>query len=406
MNILILTMNIGGNAPGIVNKRLISELSHYHKIDVVTSSDTANVDFSKVNSVCVIPYISLPEKLVVFLSNLKIVYKQYYVDIRPKIMKFLVGVLGFNPIDYWWLFKIKRRIKETNGRYDLVFSLCSAHHYASIVAGRKLSSILGAKWAVYSVDAIPSPFEWESNVFYRRGCKRMVRRYLSETDAFFSANTQMLNYQVSILSPRKDCLLGVIYNPSPNTPINLPVAKSLIFLYTGNIYGVRKVKYLLMAFKRLLSKYPEAKLYFVGSIISDSEFLFLTEKERESIMIFPRTDNLNSYYEEACCLIDIDADIENDIFLSSKVINYIQVNRPIICETGLNSPSRYLFKGIPSIIQCGHCSDELYMAMKNIIENPVIDFTDRKHVIDLFKVDNVVQKINKELIPLVSTRVE
>lgn len=41
--------------------------------------------------------------------------------------------------------------------------------------------------------------------------------------------------------------------------------------------------------------------------------------------------------------IDIYADIENDVFLSSKMSSYLLCDRPIICETGVNSPSRHVF---------------------------------------------------------------
>jgi hypothetical protein len=36
--------------------------------------------------------------------------------------------------------------------------------------------------------------------------------------------------------------------------------------------------------------------------------------------------------------VDIDADIENDVFISSKFFNYLMINRKILCITGKNSP--------------------------------------------------------------------
>ena len=122
----------------------------------------------------------------------------------------------------------------------------------------------------------------------------------------------------------------------------------------------------------------------------------ITTKARSAIEIHPFTRDLDPFYKNATALIDIDADLENDVFLSSKIVNYLNINRIIISETGLNSPSRHLFKEISSIIHCDHNSDELYEAMikSNLIRSN-ISYEDRLAAIEIFSVEKNIEKFEK-----------
>ena len=66
------------------------------------------------------------------------------------------------------------------------------------------------------------------------------------------------------------------------------------------------------------------------------------------------------------------------------------VDRFIISETGTNSPSRKLFNGIPSILQCGHDPTELYNGMGySIINKNNLCTKDRAEVISKFSIGNI-----------------
>lgn len=373
MNILVLTMNIGGNAPGIVFERLLHGLSNIHKIDVLTVLDEKSAEICNINSIISISYFEIQE------------YRKSQLRL----------ILGINPFDLLWAYKAKKKINESVN-YDIVLSFISNEHYASLIAGVEISKYLNVKFVVYSVDALPAPLGWSVDNLYFRSCKKFISKYLSKVDVFFAANTLMLDYQKSLIN-KVDVLYDVIYNPSPLDQCIFNESKSHIFLYTGEIYNVRRVTYFISALKKILKEYPDVELHFVGSNIPDSDLIILNEYERQAVKIFPRVQNLNPFYEKAFCLIDIDADLKNDVYLSSKMTNYIMINRPIICETSGNSPSRNIFKGIPSILQCDHNPDEIYQSMKNLIENPITIFKDRAKVIELFKLENIVTKLNMRL---------
>lgn len=379
MKILIITANVGRTAPGIVFERIIYGLSSFHEIDLLTSDYEPSVDLSK-------------------LSNI-IISNKY--SIHPRINKLFLSFLCVNPIDCFWAWKSIKKIKKDNiSQYDLVFSFLSFQHYAAMIAGNYVCKKHNKKLAIYSVDAIPAPIGWLNDDRYYKGIKKMIANYLGEVDAFFSSNRQMLGYQLTNFSPKKNVLTEVVFNPSYGEFKIFPINNEEIyrFVYTGGIYGVRKADYLLNAFEKLLKIYPNSKLIFVGSQLPS---LSLSELEPETIKkveIVPFTKDLSQYYKSSTALIDIDADLENDVFLSSKMTNYLMINRVIISETGINSPSRHLFKNIDSIIQCDHDADQICEAMKKtIITKYSVDFNDRIAIMKLFKLENIIGKLNKNL---------
>ncbi len=377
MDILIIAENIGLTAPGIVYERLISGLSKHHDIDVLTT--TFNGDHKICNNIYIQEYNKLRSNRV-----------NYHVD------RLQIGLISVNIFDVLWAKKAKTKITK---RYDIIFSFISFSHYLSLVAGYEIAKN-GSKLLIYSVDAIPPPSGWLSDSFLINGTNKMLKKYFSSADAFFSSNEAMLNYQLRKFNFKWNLISGVIYTPGPNKEFNLPYdkIKNPVFLYTGGIYGPRKPSYLLNAFKKILKLYPKAKLEFIGTKIDEIHFENFTLEERNHIIFHPFTKDLRSYYERSTALIDIDADLPYDVFLSSKITNYIYVNRIIISETGLKSPSRRIFKDIPSIFQCNHNEVEIKHAMIKAIDVcKSMNYDDRENIKKMFDIKTIVDRLNIEL---------
>lgn len=389
MKLLILTMNVGWNAPGIIFERLIYGLSKCHEIDVVTSVLDPNMSWQD--------------------SSVRF-YKIEKQKVHPLLQKYLVSFFHLDPFDFLWAYKVKKKIKEINttGGYDLVLSFVSSSHCGSLIAGEKISKALGCKHAAHLIDAIPAPVGWLQYDAYYKGLKKMITRYLSRVDGLFPSNPKMLEYQVKVADIKSNVVTSVIYSPSLVECVEYPPAeeKSNVFLYTGGIYTVRKPDFVIRGFEKLLSVYPDSRLIFVGTrIFSDTQAVLdsISPGARAKIEFHPFAKDLSGYYSMAAALLDIDAVLENDVFLSSKMSNYITVNRIIISETGHNSPSRMVFKGIDSIIQCYHDSDEIFEAMKKaILMKQTVSFEDRKEVRRLFELSEVVKSLNCAMSRLVS----
>lgn len=359
MNILLICSDLGKTAPGKVYQTIVNEFSKKDNITVI--AETFNCDSTLFNQVEV----------------------NYKLNNR-RIIKLLISIFGFNIFDYLWALKCYKKVK--NKQYDLIISCLSYHHYNALVCGNYISNKINVKHICYSVDAVPAPEGWGEPLYYVRGVKRFINKNLSKVDEFYSSNPKMLAYQKELFNS-KSIKTGVIYTPvDSNKIINEAVDKnddSIILLYTGSFYGARNPKYLFDAFRKLLNVYPHAILRFIGTKFS-SGFLENYQDVIKNIEILPYQTDLNKFYNEATILIDVDAELKDDVFLSSKITNYIFVNKPILAQTSINSPSYQLFKNLNSIFIVDHDTNNIYNYLIKIIENKNIDYNERIPLKELF----------------------
>jgi glycosyltransferase involved in cell wall biosynthesis len=170
---------------------------------------------------------------------------------------------------------------------------------------------------------------------------------------------------------------------------------------------MRNPDHFFKAFKRLLAKYPNAQFVIVGikKRFRNIEKI-LNEEELKHITSAPHTLDLEPLFARAKVLVDIDADLEKDPFLSSKIVTYLKVNRVILSETGKITPSREIFAGLNTVIQCDHNEDSLYEGMLRAIEvsdsNP--DFSERDKLIKEFSIETVSARFWRGLQAICNTQ--
>ena len=295
---------------------------------------------------------------------------------------------GKAPISEWWSRKAMRVVAND---YDLVIAFVASSQLTPIVSGKLIAEKLGCKFAIYSVDAIPAPGGWTKPREYR-GKLKIVSKYFASADYVASSNKHMLDFQLSTFKHKQGLRSNVLLTPSPNEEYHFPVSNEELILYTGSLYGLRNPNYMFGAFKRLLKTYPNARLQLVGMKHRLRQMDdILSVEERERVIISPHTSNLAPLFERARVLIDIDADREKDPFLSSKIITYLKTNRMILCETGKDTPSREMFHGYNTIIQCDHNEDSFYEGLMRAMElsQSEQEYSEREPLIKAFSIDVV-----------------
>ena len=257
MRILVVALNVGRTAPGIIFERLIQGLSTLHHIDVLTADYDPSIDLSNVHGI--------------------LVSKKNYV--HPRIHKFLISSYGIDFFDCYWACKSSRlfRLKKFNN-YSLVLSFLSNYNYGAVIVGNRLAKKYKCKYAIHSIDAVPAP-GWPEDSGYFKGVGRFVSKFLSKADALFSANNQMLTYQLSTFNSSNCVIKDVIYSPTINSfkILQYSDVETNYFVYTGGIYGARKANYLLGGFEKLLEFYPDSYVVFVGSQLPEQPMKNLKE---------------------------------------------------------------------------------------------------------------------------------
>lgn len=379
MKCLIIANDVGNSAPGIVNETIIREMCKHVDVSLFSIQGRDDLDLD----VQMLPTASSGKHLM-------------------RIEKMMFSLFGRNLLDDYWLFRQKKLIKGKRiEKYDAILSLISHHNYKSLLLGDYLSRKLRKKWIIYSVDAIPAPLGWEKDSLSYHNTRKFINKYISRCDAFFSANQQMLEYQLSSLK-RTDIVSGVLFTPirtdyTDYNSVDMMKNENSIFLYTGGIYGPRKIDSLLEGFRLYLKEAPASRLIFVGTNFCRYNSDYKDLIDSGNIEIHGFTHDLLPFYNMASALIDVNAYFENDVFLSSKIINYLPIRKPIISITGFNSPSRNIFVSDSSIIHCQHQANEIYEAFKASSKMQTIDWTDRNKYIKLFSVDNVVNSFMEQI---------
>ena len=294
----------------------------------------------------------------------------------------------------------RRAVKLVARDYDVVLSFMNNYQLTSIVAGRYIAHQLGCKFALYTVDAFPAPGGWIRKKSEFEGKRRIADRILSAADLIAASNKHMLEYELSVCTPKPTAKSVVLLTPSPIIRQTYPPSEEILFLYTGSLYGLRNPDHFFKAFKRLLKRYPAALFMIVGldrrlGHINE----ILNEEERSHIIIGEHTSDLAPLFTRAKVLVDIDADREKDPFLSSKITSYLKVNRVILSETGRITPSREMFAGLNTVVQCDHNEESLYEGMLRAIEiaNSNPDFSERDALIEQFSIERVATILNDSL---------
>ncbi len=311
---------------------------------------------------------------------------------------------GATPVSNCW----SRRVEKVVARdYDVVISFLNNVNLTSIVAGKRIAKQLGCKFAIYTVDAFPAPGGWIRKKSEFRGKKWISQRIFSAADLVAASNSHMLEYQLSLCKPSATRKGVTLLTPSPICRYEYPVSEELILLYTGNLYGLRNPAHFLKAFKRLLANYPQAKFVVVGrdTKLRGVESI-LTEEEQQHIEVCEYTSDLAPYFRRAKILVDMDADREKDPFLSSKITSYLMVNRVILSETGRITPSREMFAGLNTVVQCDHNEDSLYEGMLRAIDisDSSPDFSERDALIEQFSIERVATILNNSLKEICNTK--
>ena len=369
-----------GSGVSVIYERVIEQLAKHAEVDILTNQAPIS-DMASVHKV----------------------YTHPFSKSRSKWYRKFVRWFGATPFSSSWSSEAMGLLNEN---YDLVIAFVTSAQLTPVVFGRLYAMRHNAKFAIYSVDAIPAPGGWTRPREYR-GKMRVVARNFAAADYVASSNRHMLDFQLTTFKHKEGLRSNVLLTPSPAKEYRLPMGDGATILYTGSLYGLRNPDYFFSAFKRLLKEHPEAEVIFVGMGMKFRHMRsILTAEELKHVTVLGHTDNLEPLFRRATVLLDINADRESDPFLSSKIITYLKTNRVIVTECGADTPTREVFAGLDTIILAEHSVESLYdsltLALKRAHSNP--DYLEREEVIRRFSIEEVTSIFWQDIVELCNNK--
>ena len=330
MKILVIAKNINLNAAGIVYGSFLEELftNGNNHIDLLTNTQyVANTNSGKVHTV----------------PNQK--------ELTERLVKLLLIITGKNFKNINWFLATKKYIKKhftNDNSYDWIISFVNGGEESAAHVGLFISKMNNAKFYIHMVDPIPPPKGWENHEVYRKKLFNGIKKPLQLCNLFSLSNKQMTSYQANLIKNidksftlpnpvQSDKLIELKRNTNSST-------YNYLFLGTS-ITGARNPYKLFVAFSKVCEAYPDSRLFIYGNT-RRLDTNKIPEKVKNKIIIEPFTDDINKVIENSDCFIDIDGDLEFDVFISSKLQLYLSFNRPLVSITGAKSPSRLLLKNM------------------------------------------------------------
>ena len=311
----------------------------------------------------------------------------------PSNLSFTVSNLLKKELNYIsWELKAKRLLRriihghKIDGIYTRSTPICVCPVGIYVKKHYQLPLIM------HFTDPIPAPIGWAPNPKYRKRMIKQMKEYVQMADCLSFGNSRMINYQERILNMPLQERSFVSPDPAAGSFVWLDSNKKnqdkVTLLFLGNIYGNRNPSLL---FKALSS-------------ITTSSFRFIIYGNSfpgapSYVEFRPRTNTIYRALQEADVLVDIDGDDEIPVFVSSKLKDYLSVNRPILSITPDNSPSRDLLMRLKTVELSSNSSDSVKESLLRIINANYTekDYEERIPIVQSFSAQSIAQEIINQI---------
>lgn len=382
VNLLVICENIGKSATGIVIESFLKYLDNSKELNLIIICNQNYSDYA--------------------FKDLRLIgFEKQHVNFYYKLSLIFFGK---EPGSNAWVKEGLNKLGDT--KIDIIIALTSAYSIRSFQLAFEISRKKHIPYVLHALDPMPSPKAWGEHPVLRYGIKKSVRPYYKSAALISASNRQMIAYQCNQLG-LNDKKTTFFYNPSNSGKDNsfqalqtLNGKKEIKFLYLGTLYDKRSPACILDALEQLYQKGFQVSFSFVGNInsVRIKELL----KGYSFVKLLPFQDNPDQIISEHDILVDIDADIEDDVFISSKLNFYLAIPRPILCVTPENSPSAILVKDCgSSVIVSIHKSESIYQAIFELLKQKKIDYIDRQVLLKEVSLSMVGEKIEKTILDLV-----
>ena len=242
---------------------------------------------------------------------------------------------------------------------------------------------------MHFTDPIPAPIEWAPNNESRVRMIRQMKDYIPNADLISFGNRHMLQYEERTLGVSLSEKAFISQDPSAYQFITLPAREegdsSVRLVFLGNIYGNRNPAHLFEAISNVndkknitLNLYGNNKGSFPSFVINRN-----------------RTNDILAVMKNADILVDIDGDDKDPVFISSKLRDYLSVNRPVLAISPKDSPSREVLEGLKTVQISSNNTAEIQEAILRLLkmEFSESDYKERIPIVSSFNPDNIAREI-------------
>jgi glycosyltransferase involved in cell wall biosynthesis len=378
MRILILTFSFGKTSSGNATERIIDELVRKGNNVVVVCGN----NYAK------------KKDYPVMLINPK--------PLKPsKVLKTIGNFFKKELNYYFWEYRAKKYCLKLIDSFDPHYIYSRGSPITSMIVGDYLNSITGKPHIVHFADPIPPTKDWMDMESERKKNLKTIKPIFENVDASFFVTKEMLTYQHNILEEVINLKKSFI---SPNAILDFkqfgsPKNDKIIFSYVGTFSRQRNPKLISDAFIKFAYNKNDVEFHIFGNK-SNIELFKSLEITHPKIKVFGPTDSVREVFEKSNILIDIDAKVDEPVFISGKLMEYLSFDRHVLLISQFNSPSYNLTKNLTnSVIRTGLNIDDI---AKGFLQSYHLkwnenDFNERMKLYSKYSLENIVEKLEKNI---------
>lgn len=265
------------------------------------------------------------------------------------------------------------------------------------------------KWLlwIHTVDPLPSVEAWGEKPIFRKAVIRSLNSKFKCAELFSANNPSMTNYQVKLMGYKGNSFTHYTISEfieKEDVYSNSKIQDEINLVYAGSFYGKRNPDLLIKAFEQALISNPQLNirlLIYGKNNIKLDDYSFSNEvKSRVEIRGF--SNNIGKVLSDADVLVDVDANIDGDVFMSGKIVEYLGYYKPLLVLSPKGSPTRELFEtnnADQGVFIAGYSLEELANSIKDVacFVKQKKRKLNRESVEHRFKGEVVLQNMVKEL---------
>lgn len=378
MKILSICHHYDSTTPGgIINKKVLDSLCTNNDVKIITAF-TKNAN---------------PHNIELFVCS-PVPYRPH--RFFEKIGNYLVK----NIDDIFWEIRAKIKIKEIFKEWKPDVIYARGVPLSPLNVGYRISKEFNIPLMIHFSDPIPAPIEWKPDKDYRLKMLNGIRPILYHADKISFVTKEMIDYEEKASDVIIKDKSVVLFNPlSKIDNFCAPSTKKFIFLYIGSFYGNRNPDTLIDGFSEFSANHKNCELHIVG------RNNHLVHYHGEHIKILPFSTNPFKLMKNANIMVDVDSNSEKEVFMSSKLLDYLSVNRIILSITPTISPARELLSNLKNtVIITSHNKKKIINALEKALSvnwSKEI-FDERKEIQSNLSLSNIVKKTEQELFSILN----
>ncbi len=374
MNILLISYFYGEEASGIISERIACELAAQGQSVIVVTSSNYSKKHDVVKVIRVSPVIK--ESLFVY----RVVRKFFY-------------ILGCGRYIWHkgWQYQSRKEVRRLIKKQHFDWIYCRSTPFDANMVMVGVDTVIPV--LQHFTDPLPPEGAYLPKGASAKWLLRKAEKIVNKASLLSFGNEFMYSYQVSLLNkPIKNFFIS--YDASSSSELHfLPKPSNEVYtiVYLGNIYGARNPRPLIEAMEYLGGDHLKLVIYSKRPRTGYIQETFVEYKGVEK--------DVFSVMEKADLLLDLDGDSLNQVYISSKLKDYLLVNRPILSITPQGSPSSMLLSGLKTARVVNNDFKSISAALNAMrnIDYQDVDYYERKKIINMFSPSEVVKEIIKHM---------